>query len=138
MNLKISRESGSVVLIAVSWSAIMSFIMLQAIYQRAFLSFLDLAFLFAFSVFAGLILVDVGRVIWAYVGAFSVSVLIMFFCLTLPATLGKVRFAFLGSLVYQQALILIVSNIFLPTPVVVLCLLGGVLGGFLGEFLHLA
>lgn len=116
------------ILVTVGWGVSSASITLQALYVRSFVSLWDLALLLVVSVLAGMILVDVEIIVISYVGSFLLSLLMMFFCLTLPATLGRIQFAELGQTV---AVIMIFRSVF-PIPVI-LCPICGLIGGVIGE-----
>lgn len=129
--------------VIVGWGVGMAAIILQALYQ-GLLTPLDLAILLAISALAGVILLDPGIIIVAYVSSLSLSVLVIFACLTLPATSGAVEHALLQDLIYQQTIIMMTRGLLLlsydpPIPVIpsLLCLLAALIGGLIGEKLGL-
>jgi hypothetical protein len=117
------------------WGVLIASITLQGLYQRLYLTAWDIALLFLASVIAGIVLVDAVVIVVGYMASFVISMIVIFVCITLPATLGKLMHALLGEILYQEALILMVRT-FIPLPVV-LCFLGGLTGGIIGEALKL-
>lgn len=130
--LKAKLRDISVIL---GWGVLMASITLQGLYRRLYLTAWDIALLFFASVIAGIVLVDAVVVVLGYIASLVISMIIIFICITLPATLGKLMHALLGDVLYQEALILMVRTL-IPLPVV-LCFLGGVAGGIIGEALKL-
>lgn len=123
-------------LVTVGWSINTASSVLQAIYQPRYypgypLAAFNVVFLFVMSVLAGMVLVDVEIVVFGYVGALSLSVLLMFVSLSLPALLGEVIYAPLKDVLYSGIVVLIFQTIF--PGVIILCLMGGLLGSFFGE-----
>ena len=123
------------ILVMIGWAIIVASVVLQALYQRWSLTGLDMVLLFIVSVLAGMVLVDPEVIVLSYAGSIFMSVLIMFVCLTLPATLGMLTYVVLEQLLYSEALSTIVKSL-IPIPII-LCLMGGLIGGFIGEELGL-
>jgi len=122
-------------LVVIGWALILSSIILQSLYIREFLTFMDLLALFFASVFAGVILVDAERILYGFVGVIVLCLLLVFLCLTLPIALGKLQSADLAQALYGATLIMIFrSMLATATPVVVL--IGGLVGGALGEWMR--
>lgn len=125
------------ILIWIGWAIMTAYIVLQALYQRLMepLAALDIMLILGISVLAGLILVDPEIIVFGFVGSISTSMIIMYFCLTLPASLGQIRYAPLREILFGGALGIVVARtlIYLVVP----CLLGSLLGGIVGERLGL-
>ena len=132
LNFKAKRRD---MLIVVGWAVLIASITLQGLYERLNLTIWDMGLLFAVSVIAGMVLVDAGVIILGYIASLTISMVIMFICLILPAALGKLVHVLLGDLLYQEAIILIFRSM-IPIPVV-LCIMGGLVGGIMGESLKL-
>jgi len=122
------------VTVTLGWAVILSNILLNAIYQGLPVNIWILLSIFAVSVFAGLILVNIDRIVAAAIVSLILSILIMFFCLSLPAILAKIEPG-LEDLLYAGALGWIVKYIF-PFPTL-LCILGGLIGGMVGEWMKI-
>jgi len=118
-------------LIVISWSLIISSILLRALYERPILSVLELALLVIVSIFAGAVMANARTVVLGYIASIILTIFITYFSLVLPVLLNKIGFAPLGDLVYQQAIIMVFRGIF-PVPIF-LCFIGAFVGGFLGE-----
>ncbi len=131
----ILKEKARDGLVTMAWAVLMASITLRGLYERLYLTEWDIILLFVTSMIAGIVLVDAVVIVLSYVASFVISVIIMLICLTLPAMLGKLVHALLGELLYQEAIILIVRSL-LPAPVV-LCFIGGLIGGIIGETLKL-
>ena len=124
------------VLVTLGWAITIASVVLQTLYQRPLLTALDVTLLFLISVLAGMALVDAEVIVLSYVGSLSLSILIMFGCLTLPAALGRIRYAQLNELLYGGAVVMILRSMF-PALWPLVCLIGGLAGGFAGEKLRL-
>jgi len=119
-------------LVVLAWSISMASIILQALlYGRQPLSTFDLLFLFIVSTLAGLVLVDIKWIILGYAGSLFLSTLLMFVCLTLPVTLGKLLYAFHGEFVQLLTINMIFTALF-PYSILA-CFFGVLFGGFLAE-----
>ena len=122
-------------LVAAGWGVTTASIILRSLYVGASLTWLDYVSIFIVSALAGSILVDIEKIVYGLIPSFLFSVSIMVFCLTLPATLGKVgRFAPLEAL-YSGVLVMVFRSMF-PITIIV-SFLGSFLGGFIGEKLRL-
>jgi len=117
-------------LVVVGWGVIEACIVLQALLKGPMLTMVDLFFLFVVSMLASMILVDVRKVVLGLFGSLLLSFLILFFCLTLPVTLGLVREVF-WDMVSTTAITMIFRGVF-PFAIIA-CFLGGLFGGIVGE-----
>jgi len=125
------KEKLKDVLVAAGWGVTMASIILQSLYQEATLAWLGYLFIFVVAVLAGLVLVDVEKIVYGLLLSILLSVFIMFFCLTLPATLGKVgRFAPLEAF-YGGVVVMVFRSLFPIT--IILSFLGSFVGGLIGE-----
>jgi len=123
------------ILVAGGWSVNIASIILLNLYAKAGLMWLDYAPIFIVAVLAGLILVDPEKIVYGLTESILFSILIMSFCLVLPVTLGEIgHFAPLEAF-YSGVIIMIFKGIF-PTTIIV-SLLGGFVGGLIGERLRL-
>lgn len=118
-------------LIIGGWSLILANLILDPIYQGLPLNIWNLLSIFLVSAFAGFILIDADRIVMAALATLLLSATIIFLCLSLPALLGKIGASQLGGLLYAGALRLVVKYVF-PFPIA-LCILGGLVGGMIGE-----
>jgi len=130
--------------VILGWAITVASIMLQAMYKPRYgivvaspisLTLLDYLSLFGASVLSGMILVDAEKVMLGYIASLFTSLLIMFVALISPSFLGTVKYSSVEGLLYGGAAALIFQYVF-PTAIFV-CLAGGVLGGILGEKLHM-
>ncbi|MBE0511775.1 hypothetical protein IBX38_01855 [Candidatus Bathyarchaeota archaeon] len=122
-------------LVAAGWGLTTASIILRSLYEGASLTWLDYVPIFFVAALAGLILVDLEKIVYGLILSVLLSVFIMFFCLTLPATLGKVgRFAPLEAF-YSGVFVMVFRSIF-PITIIV-SFLGGFVGGLIGEKLKL-
>jgi len=125
------KEKLKDVLVAAGWGVTTASIILRSLYEGAGLAWLGYLFIFIVAVLAGLVLVDVEKIVYSLIASILFSVFTMFFCLTLPATLGKVgRFAPLEAF-YSGVVVMVFRSIF-PITIIV-SFLGGFVGGLIGE-----
>jgi len=120
-------------LLTVGWSVTTSFIILQALYQRLQepLTPTEVVLIFIVSAFAGMLIVDAEAIILSYLGLLSLSILTVYFSLTLPASLGVIQYASLRAILFEGVIGIVtrIALLYLLLP----CLIGGILGGILGE-----
>lgn len=120
------------VLVTVGWAITIASIALQALYQGfELLPPLSLALLFIVSVLAGVVLVEPGIIVFGFFGALAISMLVMFVCWVSPAVLGTLPYAILGGFLYEAAFATVFRSL-VPAPVI-LCLMGALFGGVIGE-----
>jgi len=143
VNLKATRIL-NYALVTIGWSITVATIALQTLYYR-FLRFLieglveenaavlrpmDLILIFLVSLLAGAVIAEPSRIVLSFLGTLFTSGLIMYFCLTLPAIIGKTRSG-LGVLLEMSAVNYVFTTlVFGP---VILLLLGSIIGGILKE-----
>ena len=121
-------------LVVVGWGVTSASIILRSLYEGASLTWLDYGAIFLVAVLAGSILVDIERIVYGLVPSILFSIFILFFCLTLPATLGKVgRFAPLEAF-YSGVVVMVFRSVFPIT--IIMSFLGGFVGGLVGERLR--
>ena len=121
-------------LVAAGWGLTTASIILRSLYVGASLTWLDYVFIFVVAALAGSILVDIEKIVYGLVPSFLFSIFIMVFCLTLPATLGKVgRFAPLEAF-YSGVVVMVFRSLF-PITIIV-SFLGSFVGGLIGEKLR--
>lgn len=116
--------------IVVSWSVLISSVLLYSVLMSPppILSYILLGLA---SFFAGVVLVDLDVIIVGCLITFALCVAMMFIALSLPVFLGTLSHAVLSDLVYTQALRMIFYATF---PIsIILCLVTGILGGYVGE-----
>jgi hypothetical protein len=118
-------------LIILGWAIILANFILNTIYQGLPLNIWILLSIFLVSAFAGFLLVDADRIVLASLATILLSAVIIFLCLSLPALLGRIGIPQLGAILYAGALGLTVKYLF-PFPIA-LCILGGLVGGMMGE-----
>lgn len=122
------------IVVTVGWGVIVASLSLQALYIRPLLSALDIFLLFLASVAAGMVLVDVKAVVLSFVVALAIAISLMYFCLTLPSTLGIA--GDLTEALQSGAVVMVFKGIF-PTSVLAI-LFGGFFGSIIAERLRLS
>ena len=127
------RERLRLIIGSVSWSALISGIILAKLYTSPSLSSTDWTLIFLASVFAGVVLEAVENIMIGFGVTVISSSLIVAFSLSLPAFLGLA--GPFGDVAIESALATLVQAMFPFT--VILILLGGSLGGFLAGRLGL-
>jgi len=95
-----------------------------------------LLLIFFVSMFAGAVLMDMERIVYGFVGSMFLSLLVMFICLTLPISLGKLQYAGLADAILGAALVMMFRSM-LATMAPILALMGGLIGGAVSEWLKL-
>lgn len=130
-------------LVIMGWAVSIAAVVLQAFYSGhsyhigalttygPSMTAFDTVLLLVPSAFAGLILVDAGFILLSCFAALGVSTLIVFLCIISPNILGIVAHPVLQQELMRAALIFIFRS-FVPAGII-LCLVGGVLGGIAGE-----
>ena len=122
-------------IVVAGWGVTTASIILRSLYGGVSLAWLDYVSIFLVAVLAGSILVDIERIVYGLIPSILFSIFILFFCLTLPATLGKVgRFAPLEAF-YSGVLVMVFRSIF-PITIIV-SFLGSFFGGLIGEKLRI-
>jgi len=134
------------IFVMVGWGIILATIPLQTLYGRTLLMLregraeppigfylrpLDLLLMFFASVLVGAVLQEPERIVISYIGAIFISGLVMFIGLSLPAILSTMKVPSFKDLLYSNSLVFVFNSILLG-PVMV-CLIGGLLGGIAGE-----
>jgi len=127
------RERLRLIIGSVSWSALISGIILAKLYTSPSLSSTDWTLIFLASVFAGVVLEALENIIIGFGVTIISSSLIVAFSLSLPSFLGLA--GSFGDFAIESALATLVQAMFPFT--VILILLGGSLGGFLAGKLGL-
>lgn len=97
-------------------------------------TFADMALFFPLSILLGLIAPDLDLVIKIFFWAIGLSIILTYLCLTLPSYLGVVGPPILQQILSQGAIVYIFRSM---VPVSIICLIGSLLGAFLGERLKL-
>jgi len=135
------------ILIMVGWGTVLGTVALHTLYERtlrlllpphtvewpfgAVLRPLDLLLMFLVCMLVGMILLEPERIVIGYVGALLFSGLLMFTALSLPATLNTIKFPALREFLYGASIEMTFRSLILGP--VVICLMGAVLGGIVGE-----
>lgn len=138
INLKVAEKFGGLlreklkdILIVAGWGVTTASIILQSLYKGMSLTWLDYMLILVVAVLAGLILVDLEKIVYSLLPSILLTLFVLFFCLTLPATLGKVgRFAPLEAF-YSGVFVMIFRSVFPIT--IIICFLGAFVGGLIGE-----
>lgn len=121
------------VLVMIGWAILDASIVLNALYERANapLSPFHLAALLAVSILAGVVLVDATIIVLNFAGSFLLSIFLMLLCLTVPATLGIFSYPIARQVLLEGSIVMVVRTL-LPAPLII-CLMGGFVGGIVGE-----
>lgn len=127
------RDRERNILVTVGWALMMASVILQALYERLALETLDLVFLFFISVVAGVVLIEADAIIYGWLGSLLMSAAMIFAFLTLPATLGVLGHVASGGALATGATVVVFRSMILPSPTFLICLVGGLAGGFIGE-----
>lgn len=134
LELKIGKRHVKHFGVMLGWAIMLSAVVLSALYRGPSLDWLEWALLIAVCMFAGAILVDLDVVVLSFFGAFLLSMLVDFLCLSLPAYLGVLEHAAQREALFQWAAILVVRTV-VPLPLMY-CFAVSLVGAFLRE--HLA
>jgi hypothetical protein len=123
-------------LITTGWAVITSSTIVYTLFQalEALLTPLEFLLIFIASVLAGMLLVDPGVIVLSYFGFLALSTFIVYVCFALPAILGTIESAALGGSLMQEGLSVIARVVFIY--LLIPCLMGGILGGIIGESLR--
>ncbi len=121
------------ILVTLGWSAITSFILLNAIYQKFLepMTLKEVLLVFAISVLAGILLVNPETIVYGYIGSLALTTLILYVSLTLPASLIAITHAGLRQALWEGAIGIVVRIVLIV--VIVPCLVGSIFGGIVGE-----
>jgi len=118
--------------ILAAWAAIISSIILQALYSSPMLTWFHYLSLFLISTLSGILIADLKEIILGYFIVVLLSVLIIICCLAiLPSITGKVLPSLVDLLV-QSAIVLVMRSTF--PSVWILCLLAVILGSAIAEY----
>lgn len=120
-------------MITAGWAVIACSIILNTYFQsfNAPLSAPEFLVIFLASVLAGMILVDPETIVLSYFVLLALSIAILYVSITLPALLNVVGSAALGESLSDEAVSVIARSVFLY--LLIPCLMGGILGGVVGE-----
>lgn len=133
-------------LITLGWTILIAALILQAFYgghcytpehlstYGPTLTLLDVIALFALSVLPGLASFDLELLVKMYFWSLLLSIVLIYLCITLPSYLGVITIAALQQLLAQGAIVFIFRSMM---PSSIICLMGGLVGAFLGERLNL-
>jgi hypothetical protein len=124
------------VLVALGWSFLLSSIILQVLYVTPTISVPVYALLVLVSIMCGMLIVDLQDVVLSYFMVVLLSLLITVFMLgVMPSLTGSLPSGFTGiDLIMSSAVMMVATSTF--PGVWVLCLLAGVLGGGIGEWIE--
>jgi len=122
-----TRRSATLIIL---WSNAMSFVLAQAVYQRTFLSAVDIVVLGAICFLAGMISLDLGRALLSYLGAMSIALVLLFILAMLPFATGSYA-PEASTVMFQLWLSIIFTSVF-PFNFIML-LVVSVLGSGFGE-----
>jgi len=128
--------------ITLGWAIVIATLVLQAFYSGhsynveylntygPTLTLFDMILLFALSILPGFISFDLELLVKMFFWAFGLSVALIYLCITLPSYLGIIAIPVLQQFLTQGAITFIFRSM---VPSSVICLMGTLLGGFLGE-----
>ena len=117
-------------LIVVSWGMTIAAVFLQALYQRSYLTGLDIALAAAVCILAGAIMIEIENALLGYFGAMMIGTAILYSLATLPAFLGALPTP-ADELLHVLWISIIFKAIF-PFPFLVL-LLASLVGSAIGD-----
>jgi len=115
------------------WSIMLSSVTLTFSFFMSEYFYLSYFFWIVTGLFAGLLIVDLKRVVFCSILSYFLSSVFMFLFLSLPVFLGTLSHQVLGNLVYGQNLKLVFS---LSFPFMLLTnIVSSIIGGYIGEIL---
>jgi len=124
-----------IIFILCGWTILTSSIILQSLYTSPTLSWFHWLLLLLASIFSGILLTDLKTVVLGYFVVIALSLFFIIFCLSiLPVITGKVLFAAALDTLLGSAIVMVIRSTF--PGVWIMCLLGGILGGGVGERLR--
>ena len=129
------QEKGRFIVGALSWSGLVSAIILQRLYSYPALALTDIALVFLASVFAGAVLGVLENIIPAFAISLFISVITVAGTLALPSALD-ISGPIYQQVALEQALALTVQA-FIPFTAIAI-LMGGLAGGFAADRLGLS
>jgi hypothetical protein len=118
-------------LIIFGWSLIITSIVLRPFYAGANVSVMDYLLIFFFAMLAGMILIELEKVVYGAFGSLALSIGLMYLCLISPDVLGRITQNVLLDLFYGGAVVAVFQAFFPIT--IIMVFLGALIGGFLGE-----
>lgn len=125
----------NLLLIPCGWTILISSIILQALYISPMLMWFHWLLLLLASILSGILLVDLKRIVLSYFVVVALSLFVIIFCLALlPVIAGKVLLETVVDTLLGSAMVMVVRSTF--PGVWIMCLLGGILGGGIGERLR--
>jgi len=124
------------IMVTFAWSLVISSIILQVLYVTPDISWPHYVLFALASTLCGVMIVDLGDLILSYFVVLPMSFfLTTFFLGILPSITGKLQTRFLASdLLVSYALTMIIKSTF--PSVWVICLLAGILGSGIGEWIE--
>lgn len=127
---------GKTVLVAFGWSFLISSIILQVLYVTPTISAPFYALLVLVSIMCGMLIVDLQDIVLSYFMVVVLSFFTTVFLLgVMPSLTGSLPSGFTGvDLIVSSAIMMVMTSTF--PGVWVLCLLAGVLGGGIGEWIE--
>ncbi len=125
-----AQEKGRLILGALSWSGLVSAVILSRLYEEPALTPTDWLLLFLASVFAGTVLGLLENIIIAFATTLILSPLIIGAVLSLPSTLGLTGPLF-QQIAVARAASSAVQALFPLTMIIIL--IGGLIGGFVAD-----
>lgn len=144
--MKFGKQNAKNILATIGWTILISFVILWALYNGHSYSFEalttygpslmidDLVLVFAVSVLAGLVLLDLESIMLGSLGALGLSAVIVYVCINLPSYLGIVSYPVLQQYLQIGAIVFIFRSFLLSA---ILSIIGALLGGLLGERIHI-
>ena len=129
------EEKGRFIVGALSWSGLVSAIILQRLYSYPSLTLTDIALVFLASAFAGTVLGMLENIIPAFAISLFISVITVAGTLALPSALD-ISGPIYQEIALEQALALTVQA-FIPFTAIAI-LMGGLAGGFAADRLGLS
>lgn len=130
LNRLVATERRRTAIITLLLGVAIALIYVQALVQRAYLTWLDYAIVFSMCMLAGALIIDFARAALSYLVAMALAVALMLSLLTLPSTLGELSPE--GSVAITNIWITVVFNSIFPFQILSF-LLASFIGAFLGE-----
>jgi len=124
------KKKFEVTLFTFGWAITLSSIMLQSLYRKPMLGWVDLLLIFVCSVFFGFFIKDVRGIVISWILSLVLCFIFSFFILALPTFIGIVNFSLIEGL--YAGLIVMLFRVMFPN-VILITILGASFGGILGE-----
>ncbi len=112
------------------WAFAITLAYAQALFQRAYMTLFDFAIVIAICLFAGVIIMDVGRAILSYIAAIAIGGTILLILVSIPANSSAIPSP--GNIVFPTLWITVLFTAVFPLPFISY-LVATVVGAAIGE-----